>query len=480
MKLMLRVTALIIALLCAAFALRSGAAPKGEAERQNEWRLERRRTQNWHAIERLARQMPGQAEEIRRYGRQLWSPDLKTTADAIRYFGRLKAGSLLALALRRQEDEVRTLLVSTLGELGDDTFAYDLIFTLYDSNNVVPGGAEAERTRRELKRALLKALARLTPIDFGEVDLTALNSRESLLKIEEIGKETEAWLKEHIVPRAARVEKVAGGFQFAGGLVWTRDGYLLFSDVPNNAILKWNPEAYEKEVSDFRRPSGHTSGMTLDRNGRLLCCEQSARRVSRREFDGTYTTVVDRYEGKRLNGPTDVVFSRDGATYFTDSSFRLAKGDDDPAKELPHSGVYRFKDGKLTLLIKDLKRPSGLAFSIHDKILYVANADPARKVWMAYPVKPDGTLEDGKLFFDATESKEAGLPGGMRRDSRDNLYCTGPGGVRIFSPAGKHLDTIKAPEVPTNCTWGDDGRSLYIASPTSLYRIRLNAFGNTR
>lgn len=278
-----------------------------------------------------------------------------------------------------------------------------------------------------------------------------------------------------IVPAGAKIEKLAGGFKFIEGPVWSRDGTLLFSDIPNDVIHRWDPKS--RQLSDYRRPSASTNGNTLDREGRLVCCEHAGRRVSRREKDGIYTTLADRYEGKRLNSPNDVIFKSDGALYFTDPPYGLPKQDDDPGKELKHNGVYRLKDGKLALLTADLTRPNGLAFSPDEKILYVANSDAARKLWMAYPVKSDGTLGEGRVFYDVTASKEDGLPDGMKVDRQGNLYCTGPGGVWIFDARGKHLGTIRPAEVPANCHWGDDGKTLYMTARTGLYRIRLSIAG---
>jgi gluconolactonase len=277
------------------------------------------------------------------------------------------------------------------------------------------------------------------------------------------------------VPPADQIEKLAGGFQFTEGPVWNRDGSLLFSDIPNNVILRWDPRT--RQVSDFRRPSRSTNGNTLDSQGRLVCCEHDGRRVSRRERDAGYTTIVDRYEGKRLNSPNDVVFKSDGGMYFTDPPYGLPQQDQDPAKELPHNGIYRFRSGRLTLLATDLKRPNGLAFSPDEKTLYVANSDAARKLWMAYPVKSDGTLGTGRVFFDVTASTEDGLPDGMKVDREGNLYCTGPGGVWVFTPGGEHAGTIRPAEVPANCRWGDDGKTLYMTARTGLYRVRLNIPG---
>src|SRR5262245_38515494 len=273
-----------------------------------------------------------------------------------------------------------------------------------------------------------------------------------------------------IVPEGSVIERLAGGFKFTEGPVWS-EGALLFSDIPSDVVLGWDPKS--GQLSDYRRPSGQTNGNTLDPEGRLVCCEHVGRRVSRRERDGSYTTLADRFEGKRLNSPNDVVFLSDGAMYFTDPPYGLPKQDEDPAKEVPHDGVYRLKDRQLTLLTDELKRPNGLAFSPDEKTLYVANSDEARKIWMAYPVRADGTLAPGRVFRDVTAEQAPGLPDGMKVDHEGNLYCTGPGGVWIFSPAGKHLGTLRLPEVPANCAWGDDGRTLYITAQTGLYRIRL-------
>lgn len=278
-----------------------------------------------------------------------------------------------------------------------------------------------------------------------------------------------------IVPAGARIEKLAGGFKFIEGPVWMPEGLLLFSDIPNDALVKWDPKS--GKVSDYRKPSANTNGNTLDAGGRLVCCEHSGRRVSRREADGRYVTVVDRFQGKRFSSPNDVVFKSDGAMYFTDPPYGLPKQDDDPAKELPHNGVYRVKDGKVTLLTAELSRPNGLAFSPDEKTLYVANSDSKRKLWMSYPVKSDGTLAAGKVFFDVTASTEDGLPDGMKVDKEGNVYGTGPGGIWVISAAGKHLGIIKPTEPPANCAWGDDGKTLYMTARTSLYRIRLNVTG---
>ncbi|MCL4402786.1 MAG: SMP-30/gluconolactonase/LRE family protein [Acidobacteria bacterium] len=286
-----------------------------------------------------------------------------------------------------------------------------------------------------------------------------------------------------IVPASARIEKLAGGFGFTEGPVWIHEGYLLFSDIPNNVIRKWTPDG---KVVLFRKPGGFSgtgapagafigsNGLTLDKQGRLVICEHGNRRVTRLEKDGKLTVLAATYEGKRLNSPNDAVCKSDGALYFTDPPYGLVKEDQDPGKELKFNGVYRLAGGKLQLLHSDLTRPNGLAFSPDEKFLYVANSDAQRKIWMRFDVRPDGTLANGRVFFDVTKQTADGLPDGMKVDQKGNLYCSGPGGIWIISPEGKHLGTIQPPETPANCGWGGaDGKTLYITARTGLYRINL-------
>ncbi len=287
-----------------------------------------------------------------------------------------------------------------------------------------------------------------------------------------------------LVPPAAKIEKLAGGFQFIEGPIWVKDGggHLLFSDIPANAILKWTPDG---KVTTFRKPvfpgtfsSGQfvgSNGLILDPQGRLVSCEHGNRRVARTEENGSITVLADRFEGRRLNSPNDAVYRKNGDLYFTDPPYGFLKQDDDPAMELKFNGVYRLtKAGKLELLVKDMTRPNGLGFSPDEKKLYIANSDSARKIWMVFDVKADGTLANGRVFYDVTKEQAAGVPDGMKLDRRGNLYCTGPGGIWVFSPDGKHLGTIQPPETPANCNWGDaDGKSLYMTARTGLYRIKL-------
>ncbi|MCC6393195.1 MAG: SMP-30/gluconolactonase/LRE family protein [Bryobacterales bacterium] len=292
---------------------------------------------------------------------------------------------------------------------------------------------------------------------------------------------------DELIPQDAIIEKLAGGFTFTEGPIWFREGYLLFSDIPENTIYKWAPSG---GVTVFRRPSGFdgtgapkgafigSNGLTLDKEGRLTICEHGNRRVTRLEKDGTLTALATHDGGKRLNSPNDVVYKSDGAMYFTDPPYGLVGLDEDPAKELDYNGVYRLKDGELTLLYKDLTRPNGLMFTPDEKHMYVGNSDPNRKIWMRFAVREDGALTDGEVFADLTHMQEGGLPDGMKLDTNGNLYCTGPGGTHVFNPRGKHLGMIVTPEIPANLHWGEaDARTLYITARTGLYRIRMSATG---
>ncbi len=302
---------------------------------------------------------------------------------------------------------------------------------------------------------------------------------------------------DEIISVDTKVEKLAGDFGFVEGPVWVRQGgYLLFSDIPANAINKWTSDG---KVSVFLKPSGFTgsdpsdvesqnnngqavvtligsNGVTLDRQRRVVFCTHGDRDVVRIEKDGKRTVLADRFEGKRLNSPNDLVFKSDGALYFTDPTAGLRKRDEDPKKELPFNGVYLLKDGRLQVLEKTFATPNGIAFSPGEKYLYVN--DTTRKLIMRYEVRPDDTIANGKVFIDMSADKAAGVPDGMKVDQKGNVYCTGPGGFWIMSPEGKHLGTVKMPELPANLAWGDsDGKTLYLTARTGLYRIRLKIAG---
>jgi gluconolactonase len=292
---------------------------------------------------------------------------------------------------------------------------------------------------------------------------------------------------DRILPRGTALEKLAGGFQFTEGPVWHPDGYLLFSDPNANTIYRWSPEG---SVSVYRTKSGYTgfdigryhqpgsNGLTLDPNGLLTINEHGNRRVTRLERTGQITVLADRYDGKRLNSPNDLVYRSDGILYFTDPPFGLPQTYDDSAKDLPFSGVYMVKDGKVTLLTKELRGPNGIAFSPDEKYLYVDNWDLERKVLMRYEVNPDGTLGAGKVFYDFTRERDPVALDGIKVDVEGNVYVSAPGGVWILSPAGKALGRILPPEHDANFAFGDsDSKSLFLTASTGLYRIRMGVPG---
>ena len=278
---------------------------------------------------------------------------------------------------------------------------------------------------------------------------------------------------QQIVPENTVVEQVAGGFGFTEGPVWYGDS-LLFSDIPNNRIVRWRMLSIGPEVTTFRTPSGNSNGLTLDRSGRLIACEHSARRITRTEPDGTITVLAERYQGKRLNSPNDVVVRSDGSIFFTDPPYGLARMT--AWKELPFNGVYRLApDGELLLLVDDFDRPNGLAFSPDEQVLYVADTSGGHI--RSFDVGPDGSISNGKVFSEM-KAPEPGAPDGMKVDREGNVYCTGPGGFWIISPEGKCLAIVRPPELPANLAWGDaDMKSLYLTARTGIYRIRLSIAG---
>lgn len=270
----------------------------------------------------------------------------------------------------------------------------------------------------------------------------------------------------------AQVDKVADGFQFTEGPVWMPEGYLLFSDIPADTIYRWVPGEAQAQV--FRQPSGHSNGLTLDGQGRLLACEHD-RRVSRTEPDGTIVTLAERYQGKRLNSPNDIVVKSDGAVYFTDPPYGLPGQSE--GKELGFQGVYRIEpDGTLVLLDASFERPNGLAFSPDERVLYVD--DTQRGHIRAFDVEEDGTLTNGRVFAELKRAGAPGAPDGMRVDVYGNVFCTGPGGIWVITPDGDVLGTISVPEVPANLAWGgEDLKTLYMTARTGLYRIPLQTGG---
>jgi gluconolactonase len=264
-------------------------------------------------------------------------------------------------------------------------------------------------------------------------------------------------------------EQLATGFQFTEGPVWLPEGQLLFSDIRANRIYSWSAEA---GLELWREPSGHSNGLTLDLQGRLLACEHGNRRVSRTEADGTIHPLADRYEGNRLNSPTDIVVRSDGLVYFTDPPYGIQPDE----REQPVNGVYAvWPGGAIQLVSDDFDRPNGLALSPDESTLYIDDS-PRRHV-RAFDVRPNGTLANSRVIADM-DHPQPGSPDGMKIDVEGHLYVAGATGVWVFEPDGTRLGVLGTPEKPSNCAWGDDDlRSLYVTARISVYRFRTRVPG---
>ena len=271
------------------------------------------------------------------------------------------------------------------------------------------------------------------------------------------------------------LDRIAGGFAFTEGPVW-RGHDLLFNDIPNSRTVRYVPGPHGGEITTFRHPTGKANGLTLDHQGRLLACEGGARRVTRIHDDGTVETVADKYEGKRLNSPNDVVVRSDGSIFFTDPPYELPGLTE--GKELAHNGVYRVDpEGKVHLLVDDFELPNGLAFSPDEKTLYVD--DSARFHIRVFSVAADGSVSNGRVWAEMKPGPgENDVPDGMKVDQQGNVYATGPEGIWVFDLNGRFLGRIVLPENPANLAWGDaDWQTLYITGKTSLYRLRTSVPG---
>jgi gluconolactonase len=297
-----------------------------------------------------------------------------------------------------------------------------------------------------------------------------------------------------LVPADAKMEVIGEGYAWCESPVWVRDGnFLLFSDIPNNAIMRWDAASGSKL---FLKPAGYTgtdtrggesgsNGLVIDRKGRLILCQHGDRRVARLDSSlndpqPKFTTLADRYEGKRLNSPNDAVVDSHNAIYFTDPPYGLVKGMDDPKKELSFQGVYRIApNGKLTLLTKEMERPNGIALSPDEKILYVANSHAERPVIMAYQLGKNGKLGRSRVFYNAADLPKSreGACDGMTVDTDGNLWATIPGGVAIFTPEGKQLGLLATGDRTANVEFGEDGSTLFIAANHRVLKIRTTAKG---
>jgi gluconolactonase len=331
-----------------------------------------------------------------------------------------------------------------------------------------------------MRKPYLTALA-LGSLAFVQVDAGQPSRQDVAIRIVRLDPAFD-----RLVPRDARVEKVADGFQWVEGPVW--DGArarLLFSDVPANAIYAWTEQAGPML---FLKPSGYTgsapfvgqepgsNGLALDTGGRLILAQHGDRRIVRIEPDGRRVTIADRFRGRRLNSPNDVILARNGDLLFTDPPFGLPDGFSDPPKELSFSGVYRRREvGTLELLTTALPAPNGLALSPDERTLYVSNADRNHPVWLAFDVRADGTLGASRTFYDLRGQIDGrpGAPDGLKVDRNGNVFAGGPGGVYVLSADGRLLGRVDLGVATANVAWGDDGSALYIAASTAIYRVGL-------
>lgn len=280
---------------------------------------------------------------------------------------------------------------------------------------------------------------------------------------------------DHLIEANAQLEMLASGFQFTEGPIWDANQQCLyFSDIPANKIYRYSPET---GATEYRNPSNFSNGLTLDHDGYLIACEHHTRRVTRTTPQGI-EVLANSYMGQRLNSPNDVIVARDGGILFTDPHYGLLEGQGGPAtQELAFRGVYRLAPGssELSLLVSDFEAPNGLALSLDEKRLYVD--DSIRGHIRVFDVNDDWTLSGGTIFAELARDA-AGDPDGMKLDDLGNIFCTGPGGIWIYSPDGVPLGRILMPEVTANVNWGDDdSRSLYITASTSLYRLRCKTRG---
>ncbi|MBX2841094.1 MAG: SMP-30/gluconolactonase/LRE family protein [Flammeovirgaceae bacterium] len=294
-----------------------------------------------------------------------------------------------------------------------------------------------------------------------------------------------------LIPKGNQLEIIAEGFGWSEGPLWVpSQNMLLFTDIPPNKIVKWTEE---NGAELYLTPAGYTgeeerggevgaNGLILDSDGNLVLCQHGNRQMAKMDAPldqpaPNYIAIADNYDGKKFNSPNDATYKSNGELYFTDPPYGLEKNMDDPSKEIPFQGVYKADaEGNVVLLTDELTRPNGIAFSPNEKILYVANSDPDKAIWMAYDVKEDGTIENGRVFYDATDNSKAGekgLPDGLKIDNMGNIFATGPGGVWIFTDEGEHLGTLKTGQATSNCAFNEDKSVLYITADMYLMRINL-------
>ena len=309
---------------------------------------------------------------------------------------------------------------------------------------------------------------------------------------EKVKYEIERWVDrlDAVIGSDVRLDVLAGGMDWTEGPLWIEEHQmLLFCDIPPNRIYKWTEEG---GTELYLTPSGYTqdtprggevgsNGLLLDPDGHLVLCQHGDRRMAKMDapLDAPkpeYVTLADNYKGRKFNSPNDAVYKSNGDLYFTDPPYGLEKNVNDPLKEIPFQGVYRLSaDGEVTLLLDSLTRPNGIAFLPDEKTILIANSDPGKVHWYAYDLDDQGLLQNGRIFFDASEATKSapGMPDGLKVDGQGNVFATGPGGIWIFDTAGEALGRIRIHQAVSNVSLARDGREIYATADGEVLRIRL-------
>ena len=280
-----------------------------------------------------------------------------------------------------------------------------------------------------------------------------------------------------VVPQGSVIERIGINFEFTEGPAWHPKGFLVFSDIPGNTIYQWTG----KKFISYRDSSNNANGLLFMAGGDLLCCEHGSRSITRYSVEGKLTTLVDSFQGNRLNSPNDLCRSSLGTIYFTDPPWGLAELNDDPEKDLPYNGVFRWDGSSISLIDSTLSWPNGIALSPDERFLYVANMEILKEngedrydvFWMRYKLGEEGEVEERKVFYRAPDTTLPGGPDGMKVDRNGNLFATGPGGILVIDSTGTHLGTISVPIPATNLAFGPRERTIYITARSTVYRVKL-------
>ena len=305
--------------------------------------------------------------------------------------------------------------------------------------------------------------------------LFGCRAKEKVFPVGEFLPESERFWE--VVPKGALMERIGINFEFTEGPAWHHKGFLVFSDIPGNTIYQWTG----KKFTSYRDSSNNTNGLLFLAGGDLLCCEHGSRSITRYSVEGKLTTLVDTYNGHRLNSPNDLCRSSLGVIYFTDPPWGLAELNDDPAKDLPYNGVFRWDGSRISLIDSTLSWPNGIALSPDEHFLYVANIEILKEngeerydvFWMRYKLSDEGEVEERKVFYRAPDTTLPGGPDGMKVDRNGNLFATGPGGIVVIDSTGTLLGTISVPIPATNLAFGPRERSIYVTARSTVYRIKL-------